>query len=235
MQKPSRACSDTCGYTLCVNAVVTEQIHYLRLCWYSFLFSDFPWTSSRGEEGRKEKNRDREAARTSSNPNSCPRQLIVTAAQCYKWPKLNVLLHRKVGLPLKWHAHKAENQFEDALQDKDCYQVSVLNIETSLFEHARMFWGGVFVMGWDCFTSCVWLKYHRTKKYLSWFWPGFVLGGLWFGFDVISLWQDRKINRRNKVRFPDILWNELYCQELMRSWTPLLVLCAKYEVTASLA
>lgn len=51
-----------------------------------------------------------------SDPNSCTRQLIFTAAeQSYGWPKLNVLLlllHRKVYLPLKCHAYKAENKFE---------------------------------------------------------------------------------------------------------------------------
>lgn len=47
-----------------------------------------------------------------SDPHFCTRPLIVPAAERYGWPTLNVLLQRKVYIPLKCHSHKAENPFE---------------------------------------------------------------------------------------------------------------------------
>lgn len=69
-----------------------------------------------------------------SDPKSCTRQLIVTAGV------LRMTKANRVAAQEGVSGFEVQRMgLKDAPQDKDCYQVRALNIETSLFEVVRMF------------------------------------------------------------------------------------------------
>lgn len=131
-------------YIMCVNIFMIEWIHYLRhtLCFqFSVLslliFWVLWWISGRGEECWKEKPQRgsedplRSLIQTPAHGSSLllQRVLRMTKARCAAVQEgvspfeAGTLTKRRIGL-------------KDApQQDTDCYQVSLLNIETSPFEH----------------------------------------------------------------------------------------------------